>query len=100
MNLTDAFCGFKAYRRDALAELHPTVASWGMPLQVWVQAACHGLRVKEVAVPRVYLDPKRAFGGVLDGAEARLAYYRRVIAESLDEEYFCCAARKEMYAYS
>ena len=52
LNLTDAFCGFKAYRRAALAELHPTVAGWGMPLQVWVQAACHGLRIKEVAVPR------------------------------------------------
>ena len=51
LNLTDAFCGFKAYRRSALLQLHPTVASWGMPLQVWVQAACHGLRVKEVAVP-------------------------------------------------
>ena len=51
-----------------------------MPLQLWVQAARLGLRIKEVGVPRLYLDPNRAFGGVLNDAEERLAYYRGVIA--------------------
>jgi dolichol-phosphate mannosyltransferase len=78
--LTDAFCGFKAYRREALARLHITETGWGMPLQLWVQAARLGLRIKEVGVPRLYLNPNRAFGGVLDNAEERLAYYRQVIA--------------------
>jgi dolichol-phosphate mannosyltransferase len=82
LQLTDAFCGFKAYRRDALARLHITETGWGMPLQLWVQAAFLGLRVKEVGVPRVYLDPNRAFGGVLDDAAQRLAYYRRVIDDA------------------
>ena len=80
LHLTDAFCGFKAYRREALQKLHITETSWGMPLQLWVQAARAGLRVKEVGVPRLYLDPNRAFGGVLNDASERLAYYRRVIA--------------------
>ncbi|HXG10347.1 MAG TPA: glycosyltransferase family 2 protein [Gemmataceae bacterium] len=80
LNLTDAFCGFKAYRREALARLRITETGWGMPLQLWVQAAYLGLRIKEVGVPRIYLDPNRAFGGILDDAEERLAYYRRVIA--------------------
>ncbi len=80
LHLTDAFCGFKAYRREALARLHITETGWGMPLQLWVQAARLGLRIKEVAVPRLYLDPNRAFGGVLNDAGERLAYYRRVIA--------------------
>ncbi|MFN4260290.1 MAG: glycosyltransferase family 2 protein [Gemmataceae bacterium] len=82
LNLTDAFCGFKAYHRRALAPLHITETGWGMPLQLWVQAARLGLRIKEVGVPRVYLDPNRAFGGVMDDAEQRLAYYRRVLADS------------------
>jgi dolichol-phosphate mannosyltransferase len=82
LHLTDAFCGFKAYRTCALARLRITEPSWGMPLQLWVQAARLGLRIKEVAVPRVYLDRKRSFGGVFNDAEARLAYYRRVIAEA------------------
>jgi dolichol-phosphate mannosyltransferase len=82
LNITDAFCGFKAYRRDALAKLRITEPGWGMPLQLWVQAARLGLQVKEVGVPRVYLDPTRAFGGVLNDGEQRLGYYRRVLAES------------------
>ena len=41
-----------------------------MPLQLWVQAARLGLRIKEVGVPRLYLDPNRAFGGVLNDAAA------------------------------
>ena len=80
LDLTDAFCGFKAYRRSALAKLRITETGWGMPLQLWVQASRLGLRVREVGVPRVYLDPKRAFGGMLNDAEARLAYYRGVLA--------------------
>src|SRR5204863_313897 len=39
LNLTDAFCGFKAYRRSALAGLRVSETGWGMPLQLWVQAA-------------------------------------------------------------
>src|SRR5439155_17211707 len=73
LHLTDAFCGFKAYRASALTKLHITETGWGMPLQFWVQAALAGLRIKEVGVPRVYLDPNRAFGGTLNDADERLA---------------------------
>lgn len=82
LNLTDAFCGFKAYRCSALAQLHITETGWGMPLQLWVQAAQAGMRIKEIGVPRIYLDPNRAFGGVLDDAERRLSYYRKIIADA------------------
>ncbi len=85
LSLTDAFCGFKAYRREALAKLRITETGWGMPLQLWVQAARLGLCIKEVGVPRLYLDPTRAFGGVLNDAEERLAYYRRVIDAAASE---------------
>lgn len=79
LDLTDTFCGFKAYRREALERLAITETGWGMPLQLWVQAARNQMRIKEVAVPRLYLDPNRAFGGVLNDAEERLGYYRSVI---------------------
>ena len=82
LNLTDAFCGFKAYRREALAKLRITERGWGMPLQLWVQAARQGLRVKEIGVPRLYLDPNRAFGGVMNDPTERLAYYRGVLASA------------------
>ena len=79
LDITDAFCGFKAYRRHALTALRITETGWGMPLQLWVQAARLRLRIKEVGVPRVYLDPNRAFGEMLDDPEERLSYYRRVL---------------------
>ncbi len=85
LHLTDAFCGFKAYRRQALERLRITETAWGMPLQLWVQAAALKLRIKEVAVPRLYLDPNRAFGGVLDDAQQRLAYYQSVITNAARE---------------
>jgi dolichol-phosphate mannosyltransferase len=90
LDLTDAFCGFKAYRASALAKLHITETGWGMPLQLWVQAAQVGLHIKEVGVPRLYLDPNRAFGGVLNDADERLAYYRRVIDNAVVETMFPC----------
>ncbi len=90
LNLTDSFCGFKAYRTPALAKLNITETGWGMPLQLWVQAARAGLTVKEVGVPRLYLDPNRAFGGVLDNASERLAHYRRVIADAVVETTTAC----------
>jgi dolichol-phosphate mannosyltransferase len=85
LTLTDAFCGFKAYRASALAQLHITEAGWGMPLQLWVQAARAGLRIKEIGVPRIYLDPTRTFGGMLNDAEQRLAYYRKIIADATSQ---------------
>lgn len=79
LSLTDAFCGFKAYRVSALAALSITETGYAMPLQVWVQAAREGLAIQEIAVPRVYLDEERSFGGSLDDAARRLAYYRTVL---------------------
>lgn len=83
LRLTDAFCGFKAYRVEALAQLRLTEAGYAMPLQLWVEAAAHHLRILELPVPLIYLDEKRSFGGALDDAETRLAYYRDVICHSL-----------------
>ena len=79
LGLTDAFCGFKAYSRRALEALHVTETGYAMPLEVWVQAAAAGLRVVELPVPLLYLDLSRSFGGALDDASTRLAYYRRVL---------------------
>ncbi|MFM7923895.1 MAG: glycosyltransferase family 2 protein, partial [Planctomycetaceae bacterium] len=42
LRITDAFCGFKAYRVSALADLDITNPGYAMPLQLWVQAASLG----------------------------------------------------------
>lgn len=85
LNLTDAFCGFKAYRVEALKKLDVTDLGYAMPLQLWVQAAMQGMRVIELPVPLIYLDLSRSFGGALDEAEKRLQYYEACIAKSVQE---------------
>jgi glycosyltransferase involved in cell wall biosynthesis len=83
LNITDAFCGFKAYRRRVLEKLEITEAGYAMPLEVWVQVARYGWRVQEVPVPVLYLELERAFGGALDDPRTRLRCYRQVLARSL-----------------
>jgi dolichol-phosphate mannosyltransferase len=77
--LTDAFCGFKAYRVPVLHRLNLLETGYAMPLELWVQAACAKLSVVEVAVPLIYLDESRSFGGKLDEPETRLNYYHEVL---------------------
>jgi dolichol-phosphate mannosyltransferase len=79
LDITDAFCGFKAYSRRALEQLHINETGYAMPLEVWVQAAAASLKIVELPVPLVYLDLARSFGGALDDAATRLAYYRSVL---------------------
>ena len=81
--LTDSFCGFKAYRTTALKQLQITDNGYAMPLQLWVQAAAARLSVIEIPVPLIYLDLARSFGGSLDHAETRLAYYNQVLSEAI-----------------
>lgn len=81
--LTDAFCGFKAYNRRALECFEVTDLGYAMPLQVWVQAVQHGLRIVETPVPLIYLDESRAFGGSLDDSTYRLNHYRKVFSDAL-----------------
>ena len=82
--ITDAFCGFKAYRVSRLAELDTTEDGYAMPLQLWVQAVDLGWRISEFPVPRVYLDEARSFGGSLDDAAVRLQHYRSVLNRELE----------------
>ncbi|HVA51232.1 MAG TPA: glycosyltransferase family 2 protein [Pirellulales bacterium] len=83
LNLTDAFCGFKAYRVEALKRLHVTETGYAMPLEVWAQAAAARLRIRELPVPLIYLDEKRSFGGSLDDAKIRLRHYREVLDRAM-----------------
>ncbi len=87
LGITDAFCGFKAYRVSALKRLHITVPGYAMPLQFWVQAARQRLRVREIPVRLIYNDPNRHFGGSLDDPDARMLYYYDVLVHALGEEF-------------
>lgn len=81
--ITDAFCGFKAYRADALRRMVLTEPSYGLPLQVWIQAAHRRLRVVELPVPRIYKNPERRFWGGLDDLGTRRRYYEEVLSQEV-----------------
>ncbi len=91
LELTDAFCGFKAYRVASLSQLAITETGYAMPLQLWVQAARLGLQIEEYAVPLIYLEEERSFGGSLDDAQHRLDYYREI----LDREMYSTTLLKD-----
>ena len=82
-NITDAFCGFKALSVAGLKKLSLDQTGYAFPLQFWIQAAHFKLTVKELAVPRIYIDASRTFGGHLDNPDVRLAHYRCVIEKEL-----------------
>ena len=103
LNLTDAFCGYKAHRVESMRRLSLDVAGYAFPMQLWPQVAAAGLRVTEIPVRLIYNDPNRSFGGQLDDADDRLRHYLRVLEEErqrafaevpagLDDALPCCCA--------
>lgn len=79
LSITDAFCGFKAYRVSSLAGLHLTECGYAFPMQFWAEAIAAGLRISEIPVSLIYHDPNRTFGGLLNDDNIRLAHYRSVL---------------------
>ncbi|MHB1017503.1 MAG: glycosyltransferase family 2 protein [Coriobacteriia bacterium] len=82
-SITDAFCGFKSYRAEALARLTLTEPGYAMPLELWARAYRAGLCVVEHPVERIYFDGDRSFGQDLDDPERRFQYYVRVWERAL-----------------
>jgi glycosyltransferase involved in cell wall biosynthesis len=85
LELTDAFCGFKAYRVSTLNAFEFDVNGYAFPIQFWVQAAARKLRVSEIPVRMIYNDPNRTFGGQLDDPVKRLDHYRAVLCNELSK---------------
>jgi dolichol-phosphate mannosyltransferase len=81
--ITDAFCGFKAYRIAALAKIELTEPGYAMPLEFWAKSYRAGLSIREIPVERIYCDYDRSFGADLDDPEKRLAYYLSVWRKAL-----------------
>lgn len=81
--LTDAFCGLKAYRVEVLGRMRLTEPGYAFPLQLWMQAAALGLRVKELPVSLIYRAPEKFFPGELADTSKRLKYYLETIEKEL-----------------
>ena len=83
LELTDAFCGFKAYRVQSLKKMCLSETGYGLPLELWIQASRDRLKIKEIPVPLIYHDPNRNFAGQLEDPQIRLDYYLEIITRNL-----------------
>ncbi len=92
LELTDSFCGFKAYRVETLPQFDITELGYAMPLQLWAQAVAAGMRIVEFPVPLVYLEEERSFGGSLDDSRRRMAYYGEVLKREMTALSLPCSA--------
>ena len=81
--LTDSFCGFKAYRVNAISRLNLTEKGYGLPLQLWIQASQAQLKIREIPVPLIYHNPARNFAGALEDPKVRFDYYIQIIQQQL-----------------
>ncbi|MAE66601.1 MAG: dolichyl-phosphate mannose synthase [Phycisphaeraceae bacterium] len=84
LEITDAFCGFKAYRVGALRALTLDETGYAFPLQFWVQTVVHGLSVTEIPIRLIYNDANRSFGGPLDDSALRYRHYVDVLEREIE----------------
>ena len=76
--LTDAFCGLKMYRVEALKSLRLTEDGYAMPLQLLMQARQNNLTLKEIPVKCIYFDNTDNAENT-SGAFKRYMNYLRII---------------------
>ncbi|MBI5865527.1 MAG: glycosyltransferase family 2 protein [Planctomycetes bacterium] len=83
LQLTDSFCGFKAHRVTAMRRLLLDEPGYAFPLQFWAECVRAGLTIRELAIPRIYRDRSRTFGGTLDDPAQRLRHYLEVLLRAM-----------------
>lgn len=103
LNLTDAFCGYKAHRVEAMRRIKLDEPGYAFPMQLWPQVAAANFRITELPVRLIYNDPNRSFGAHLDDANRRLKHYLEVFNEQMRrafppapqvlESCSCCCAK-------
>jgi glycosyltransferase involved in cell wall biosynthesis len=102
LNLTDAFCGYKAHRVEAMKRVKLDEPGYAFPMQLWPQVAAAGLRVTELPVRLIYNDPNRSFGAHLDDANRRLKHYLEIYNDQMRRAFppaapeileSCCCAK-------
>ncbi len=94
LDLTDSFCGFKAYKTDAIKKMKLTEAGYGMPLQLWMQAWKLRLSIKEIPIELIYNNAEKRFSGELDNTTIRINYYKEIIEREMSEN-----SRKQTTVY-
>ncbi|MFW9864468.1 MAG: glycosyltransferase family 2 protein [Candidatus Thorarchaeota archaeon] len=56
LSITDAFCGLKAYKCDAINDLELETNGYEIPIEIWMKSMKKGYEVIEIGVPVIYKD--------------------------------------------
>ncbi|MFX1305083.1 MAG: glycosyltransferase family 2 protein [Promethearchaeota archaeon] len=56
LSITDAFCGLKAYKCNAINDLELQVNGYEIPLEIWIKSMKLGYIFVEIGVPVIYKD--------------------------------------------
>ena len=80
LTVTDAFCGYRGYRDSFLKKAVLTEQSYGLALEILLEAAEKQVSFTEIPIEAIYFNTPRRFQDGLDDPRLRLSYYLEVIA--------------------
>lgn len=69
-SITDAFCGLKAYKCDAINDLDLEISGYEIPIEIWIKSLKEGYNIIEIAVPVIYKDRE----GILKNAKSSFLF--------------------------
>jgi dolichol-phosphate mannosyltransferase len=55
-SITDAFCGLKAYKCNAINDLELEIKGYEIPIEIWIKSMKKGYLIVEKGVPVIYKD--------------------------------------------
>ncbi len=97
LKITDAFCGFKAYKREFIQDIKFKEKGYAFPLEMWYYVYKKKARLKELPCELFYPQKKDFPENIMD-KEKRIIYYKsvleRLFKRKLDEIFL--KARKEL----
>ena len=69
-SITDAFCGLKAYKCDAINDLDLEISGYEIPIEIWIKSLKKGYKIIEKPVPVIYKDRE----GILKNAKSSFLF--------------------------
>lgn len=89
-SITDAFCGLKAYKCDAINDLELDVNGYEIPIEIWIKSMKKGYNIIEIAVPLIYKDRESILKNAKDSflfqkGEERIEKYIHLIESLLNK---------------
>lgn len=86
LDITDAFCGFRAYNVGSLSLLHLTITDYAFPLQMWVQIVKHKLIFKEIPIPLIVSNFGKEHPRIHMSQKDVIIYYKEVILKEMKRQ--------------